>query len=318
MNRPRALLRLIMILSLAALIAPKTNPSAFAATGPTTAFAGTTQSATRIADIRYGDAPGIDNLLDIYQPLGITHRLPAIVWIHGGGWSAGDKYPCPIVRFADQGYVIVSINYRFAPKNRFPAQMYDCKGAIRFLRANAGKYNIDPDHIGVWGASAGGHLVALLGTSADDPTAEGDVGGNEKQSSRVQAVCDWFGPTDMSVFFSESKEAGIKFPQGPTLISGLFGGTVESKPELVQQANPIAYITDKTAKSIPPFLIMHGDRDQLVPVAQSRLLSDALQKAGVKQQFEIVKNAGHGDGFDRPKVVKMVSDFFDKTLRPKS
>jgi acetyl esterase/lipase len=320
MKRIQALLLLIPILGLAieatALIAPKPAPTVFAATGPTT------QAMTRIADIRYGDAPGVANLLDIYQPIGITHPLPTIVWIHGGGWAAGDKSPCRVARFVDQGYVVVSLNYRFAPKNLFPAQLYDCKGAIRFLRANAAKYDIDPDHIGVWGASAGGHLVALLGTSGDDPKPEGDVGGNLTQSSRVQAVCDWFGPTDMSVFVAESKEAGIKLPNGPALITGLFGGAPDTKPELVQQANPIAYITakieGKTAKSIPPFLIMHGDRDPLVPVAQSRLLSEALQKAGVKQHFVIVKNAGHGDGFDRPEVIKIVSEFFDKALRQKS
>jgi acetyl esterase/lipase len=127
-------------------------------------------------DLKYGDAPGKANLLDIYLPENAEGALPLIVWIHGGGWAAGDKAGCPAVGMVGRGYVAASINYRFSQEAIFPAQIEDCKGAIRWLRAHAKEYHIDPDKIGVFGASAGGHLVALLGTSGSAKEIEGTVG----------------------------------------------------------------------------------------------------------------------------------------------
>lgn len=124
-------------------------------------------------------------------------KLPVVIWIHGGGWEGGTKDGCPAVHLVPHGYAAVSISYRFSRVAPYPAQIHDCKAAVRWVRANAKEYNFDPDRIGVWGASAGGHLVSLLGTTAGEKELEGEVGGNLDQSSRVQAVCDWFGPTDM-------------------------------------------------------------------------------------------------------------------------
>ncbi|MGE3107852.1 MAG: alpha/beta hydrolase fold domain-containing protein [Phycisphaerales bacterium] len=123
--------------------------------------------------------------------------LPVIIWIHGGGWESGTKNGCPAAQLVPHGYAAVSISYRFSQVAPYPAQIHDCKAAVRWVRAHAKEYNFDPDHIGVWGASAGGHLVALLGTTARDKQLEGDLGDCDEQSSAVQAVCDWFGPTDL-------------------------------------------------------------------------------------------------------------------------
>jgi acetyl esterase/lipase len=289
-----------------------------ATAGPTSRPAPKLPPHTTLArDIRYGDGPGDSNLLDLFMPDPPPSRaLPLIIWVHGGGWSEGSKEPCRALPFVNKGYVVASINYRLSEQAVYPAQIQDCKGAIRFLRAHAKAYHIDPDKIGVWGESAGGHLVALLGTTAGSKELEGTAGGNANQSSRVQAVCDWFGPTDLSQFADEALAAGIiKSTPGPNLIMHLFGGTLQEKKDLVQAANPIAFISKQDKKQIPPFLIMHGDKDKMVPVAQSHLLDDALANVGVEVDFQIIPGAGHGIGFNTPKITRTVADFFDKTLK---
>ncbi len=267
-------------------------------------------------DLKYGDAPGAANLLDIYLPAEApASPRPLIVWVHGGGWEGGDKTFGVGAEIARRGYVVASLNYRLSSEAIFPAQIQDCKGAIRWLRAHATTYHIDPNRVGAFGASAGGHLVALLGTAADAKDIEGTVGGNLDQSSRVQAVCDWFGPTDMSRFFEQ--DDAEKIPHQPpevTAIARLFGGAPDRRKELVAQANPLTYVS----KHAPPFLIMHGDKDKLVPVGQSRILADALTAAGVECHLEVLEGAGHGDGFSEPRVLKMVSDFFDSHLQPEA
>jgi len=245
--------------------------------------------------------------LDLYLPEqnNSDGPLPLIVWVHGGAWLSGSKENCPSVRFLRQGYAAASINYRLSQHAIFPAQIEDCKAAIRYLRANAEKYNIDPNRIGVWGASAGGHLVALLGTSGD--VKEFDKGPNLHVSSRVQAVCDFFGPTDltkMSVFESSMDHDAPDSPE-----SKLVGGPVQENKEACKRANPITYVS----KDDPPFLICHGDKDMLVPHNQSVLLNDALKSAGVSVKFHTVKGGGHG--FRDPEVDRMVQEFFDKHLK---
>jgi acetyl esterase/lipase len=148
-------------------------------------------------NVEYANVDGQSMLLDLYIPKNAAEPVPVIVWIHGGGWYEGGKDWYAPTRFIDHGYAAVSISYRLTGVAPFPAQIYDCKGAIRWLRANAAKYNIDPDRIGVFGSSAGGHLAALLGTSGGVKELEGDVGGNLEYSSDVQAVCDSFGPINL-------------------------------------------------------------------------------------------------------------------------
>jgi acetyl esterase/lipase len=243
--------------------------------------------------------------LDLYLPEKADRPLPVIVWVHGGAWLAGSKEGGgPSLSFVRRGYAVASINYRLSQHARFPAQIEDCKAAIRWLRANAKTYGLDPDHIGVWGASAGGHLVALLGTSGDVKELEGKDGPAD-QSSRVQAVVDWFGPTDVTKMGGSHDG-----PDSPE--ARLLGGPVQENKEKAERANPIAYVT----KDDPPFLILHGDKDTTVPFSQSELLEEALRKAGLDVTFRPVKGAGHGGReFSSEENRKLVEEFFDKHLK---
>jgi acetyl esterase/lipase len=240
-------------------------------------------------------------MLDLYLPAMGTN-LPLIVWIHGGGWTGGNKEKPPGLRFLRHGFALASINYRLSQDAIFPAQLIDCKAAIRWLRAHAVENGIDPNRIGVWGASAGGHLVALLGTTGD--IKEFDTGENTGVSSRVQAVCDWFGPTD---FTSDPKSDSLD-----ELEARLIGGPISQNLQKAQNANPIHYIT----KDDPPFLIVHGDKDPAVPLQQSQLLADALKRAGVKVTFHVVPGGEHGGPeFRKPEELERLFAFFLKTLK---
>ncbi|MHB9026536.1 MAG: alpha/beta hydrolase fold domain-containing protein [Armatimonadota bacterium] len=258
-------------------------------------------------DLEYANIGDVSLKLDIYLPEQVTGKLPVAVWIHGGGWAAGSKDGAPTMYWALRGYAGVSINYRLSQQAIFPAQIHDCKAAIRWLRANAAQYHLDPDHIGVWGGSAGGHLVALLGTSGGVKELEGDLG-NPQYSSQVQAVCDFFGPTDFLQEVGQPSNIDRAKPNCPE--ARLIGGPLQENPEKVARANPISYASFDD----PPFLILHGDKDMTVPLNQSQLLHDALQKAGVVSTFHIVKGGGHG--FGGAEISKMVQDFFDKHLKP--
>jgi len=246
--------------------------------------------------------------LDLYLPRQDEGDgpLPLIIWVHGGAWRAGSKGNCRSVRFLKQGYAAASVNYRLSQHAIFPAQIEDCKAAIRFIRANAGEYNIDPNRIGLWGSSAGGHLVALLGTTGD--VKQFDKGPNMHVSSRVQAVCDFFGPTDLTKMSDFESSMDHDAPGSPE--SQLIGGPVQENKEACMRANPITYVS----KDDPPFLICHGDKDMLVPHNQSVLLNAALIKAGVNVKFHTVKGGGHG--FRDKEVDRMVPEFFSKQFKP--
>lgn len=267
------------------------------------------EGVTALRDVDYGGEGKKSQTLDLFIPKTEAgdKPLPLIVWIHGGAWLAGSKEGCPALRFLSQGYAVASLNYRLSQEAIFPAQIEDCKGAIRYLRANAAKNHIDPNRIGVWGSSAGGHLVALLGTSGDVKELEGKVGGNLEVSSRVQAVCDWFGPTDFMEIGKFPSNMKHNDPGSPE--SKLIGAAILENKDKCAKVNPITYIK----KDNPPFLIMHGDADMTVPLNQSELLNDALKKAGVEVTFEVIKGAGHG--FRGPEIDKSVTDFFEKHLK---
>ncbi len=247
--------------------------------------------------------------LDLYLPKA-EEKLPLIIRIHGGAWLAGSKEmegPADLVR---NGYAVASINYRLSQHAIFPAQIEDCKAAVRFLRANSQKYNLDPNRFAVWGPSAGGHLAALLGTTSD--VNEFDVGENLTVSSRVQAVADFFGPTDFLQMEAHRLPYGMVHNSPDSPESKLIGGYIHDNPQKAAKANPITYVT----KDAPPFLIIHGDRDPLVPHHQSELLEAALNKAGVPVTFYTVKGGGHG-GFKDPNVPKLTRQFFEKHLKTK-
>lgn len=265
-----------------------------------------------LCDLEYVPGGHERNKLDLYLPKQTDKKdlkidkLPLIIWVHGGAWMAGNKNNCPARRFLRKGYAVASINYRLSQHATFPAQIEDCKAAVRRLRANSEKYNLDSKRFGVWGSSAGGHLVALLGTTGD--VKDFDKGENLDTSSRVQAVCDYFGPTDFIKISNFPSNIRHDAPDSPE--SKLIGGPVQQNKEACQRANPITYVT----KDDPPFLIVHGDKDLTVPHNQSQLLCEALTKAGVQVKFHTVEGGGHG-GFNSPKVDKIVDDFFDKHLK---
>jgi acetyl esterase/lipase len=261
-------------------------------------------------DLEYGPH-GERNKLDLFVPKG-DGPFPLIIWVHGGGWAGGSKNGnAPALRLLERGFAVAAINYRLSSQAIFPAQINDCKAAVRFLRANAKKFNLDPDHFGAWGSSAGGHLVALLGTSGDVKDLEGD-GLNKDVSSRVQAVCDWFGPTD---FTRMNEQATVKGPidhdSANSPESKLIGGAIQDNKDKARKANPLEYI----GKQCPPFLILHGDRDNLVPVKQSEILNDALKKAGVESTLIVVAGGGHGQGIGAPEHFQKIEEFFTKHLK---
>jgi acetyl esterase/lipase len=261
-----------------------------------------------LRDIEYIPEGHERNKLDLYLPENTpcSKPLPLIVWIHGGAWQGGNKNRCPALRFLKKGYAVASINYRLSQHAIFPAQIQDCKAAIRYLRANAKKYNLDSQHIGVWGSSAGGHLVALLGTTGG--VKKFDKGQNLKFSSRVQAVCDFFGPTDFTKIGKFPSTLDHDAPDSPE--AKLIGGPIQDNKKACRNANPITYIT----KDDPPFLIVHGDDDNIVPHNQSQLLYDALRQVPIQVKFHTVKGGKHG--FRKPEVDKMVNQFFKKHLKP--
>ena len=228
----------------------------------------------------------------------------------GGAWRSGDKRNCPALRFLSQDYVVASVNYRLSQVATFPAQIEDCKAAIRWLRANAERFHIDSQRVGVWGSSAGGHLVALLGTSGEVSSLEGELG-HPDQSSRVQAVCDFYGPTDfLQMDAHKLPTSSFLHDNADSPESKLVGGPIQKHPDRVAAANPITYVTPDD----PPFLIVHGDVDPLVPAHQSELLHAALKAKNVKTQLHIIKGAGHG--FKKaPRINKLVDEFFGQYLK---
>jgi acetyl esterase/lipase len=267
------------------------------------------EGARALRDLEYARVGDRALHLDLYLPAKPEEKRPLVVWIHGGAWMAGDKNGTPALPLVGHGYAVASVEYRLSPEAKFPAQIYDCKAAIRWLRAHAKEYGLDAEHVGVWGSSAGGHLVALVGTSGGVKELEGDEG-NQEYSSRVQAVCDWFGPTDflqMDRAGSQIHHDGRDSPE-----ARLIGGPIQENREKAAKANPITYVS----KDDPPFLIMHGDQDPQVPFNQSELLNDALKKAGVPVTFQPIKGAGHGGPlFNTPEVRRQVGEFFDRALK---
>jgi len=247
--------------------------------------------------------------LDLYLPKDGTN-LPLIINIHGGAFRAGSKEQGVPLSYLQQGYAVASINYRLSQHARFPAQIEDCKAAVRWLRAHAREYRLNPNRFAAWGASAGGHLAAMLGTTSD--TREFDMGSDSDQSSRVQAVVDYFGPTDFLQMDAHRLPDGMTHDAPDSPESQLIGGPIQQNKDKTAKANPITHVT----KNAPPFLICHGDQDPLVPHHQSELLEAALRKAGVPVTFYTVKGAGHG-GFTNPKVAEMTREFLAAHLKPR-
>ena len=261
-------------------------------------------------DVVYGKGGARDLKLDIAHPKQRpAEPMPVLVWIHGGGWRAGNKTGGMrrLLPFAQRGYFCASIEYRLTGEAIFPAQIHDCKCAIRYLRAKARQYHLAPDRIGVWGSSAGGHLVALLGTSGGVKELEG-TGGWPDQSSRVQAVCDFCGPSDFAAMVESKRPLSRDPSRAPEML--LFGGPFEKVKDKARQASPVTH----ASADDPPFLIVHGDEDPVVPLDQGFRMYKALLKAGASPDLYIADGVGHGIGMT-PQVTQEVTAFFDKHLR---
>ncbi len=270
-----------------------------------------------IKDIPYSEDGHKMHKLDILR---LKNRpkypMPVIVWIHGGGFRGGSRTSgyARLMRFVQRGYAGVTIDYRWTTEVIFPAQLQDCKCAIRWVRGHAKEYNLDVDHIGVWGGSAGGNLVAMLGVTGGVEEFEGD-GGWQEHSSWVQAVVDYFGMTDFLAIEELVKQgkatARFMLHDGKDSASGLLGGKFWENPDLCRKASPTTY----ASKDDPPFYIFHGDQDPLTPWSQGELLNKVLRKAGVESDFYLVKGAKHG-WLPRADVDDKVDAFFDKHLKP--
>jgi acetyl esterase/lipase len=247
-----------------------------------------------------------------------TKPQPVIVYIFGGAFRMGSKDSgiAALIPFVQRGYVCVSIEYRYSSEALFPAQLEDVKCAIRFLRANAERFGVDPERIGVFGHSSGGYLSTMLGVTGDRPEFEGagGISGSwEGVSSRVQAVCDFFGPTDFLAMNCAGSVQDHDSPDSPE--SELLGGPIQDHPDLAARANPITYITPESVP--PPFLIIHGEADPLVPFNQSELLYAALERVNAPVKFfRRIAQAGHGGpAFETPEILGLMNLFFALHLR---
>ena len=270
-----------------------------------------------IRNISYSNNPlDPEQNLDLYIPRTKSNKmLPVIVWIHGGGWIEGDKLDSPALELAQKGFASCSINYRLAPKNIFPAQLHDCKAAIRWLRAHGQEYGIDDRAIGVWGVSAGGHLALMLATTMGMKDMEGNLGNNQV-SSDIQACCDWCGPADLVNFKDQcSPEAIFSKFSPPDLVDALLGGPVDERKELAIQASPITYVTNAQTKC-PPILIMHADNDPIVPFIQSQDLANLLTSK--KLPVTMIKVNSDKHVFLNADTFKTVTEFFANHLRPRN
>lgn len=253
------------------------------------------------------------DLMDtLFDRTGNQETYPLIIYLQGSGWGWSKQntfaFIPQLVQFAEQGYVVASVQYRGSGEAVFPAQLHDVKTAVRFLKANASRFNIDPGRVGVWGDSSGGHLALLLGLTEGMEEFEG----NEYRhiSSKVHAVADWFGPTDLLSMSQYPSIFDHDSPDSPE--SKLIGGAVQETKEQARKASPIHYVH----RDAPPILIMHGDQDDIVPYEQSVQMFHALKKEGCDAVMYNINGAGHS-GFTQAHTLDVVKSFFRKHLHPR-
>ena len=287
------------------------NASAFRWLGilTMTAFACSAGGADKrtILDLEYAKVDEHRLLLDLYLPA--EDKPPLIVWVHGGAWRSGSKKDVPVAALLDHGFAIASVDYRLSPVAPFPANTHDIKAAIRFLRANAGEYGFDPKRIAIAGASAGGHLAALVGVSNGNKELEGRVGRHLDQTSDVQAIISLYGASNLETILKQSTPHGLSV-RVPAL-QLLLGGQAAEKTELARLASPVRHVDAHD----PPLLLMHGDQDPQMPINQSHELEGVYRAAGLEVHFEAIHGATHGGKeFYTPDRIKQMADFLQKSF----
>lgn len=266
-------------------------------------------------NVEYGAGADQKLTLHLARPKDADGPVPAVVFIHGGGWQAGSKdmFKKAIRDFASEGYVAASVGYRFAPKYKTPAQIEDCKCAVRYLRAHADELGLDPGRIGAIGASAGAHLAMLLGTMDSADGLEGN-GGWQDQSSKVQCVVSYFGPvnlTETEIGDLPSRQM-INEPVVRNILRNFVGGEPEEHKEELRQASPITYVNAGDA----PMLLFQGTKDVLVPYDHAFQMTDALAKNGIAGRAELIMGAGHGwAGKEMTRTQRAALEFFDEHLK---
>jgi acetyl esterase/lipase len=258
-------------------------------------------------NVEYSNPDGQHLQLDLAWPKG-DGPFPAVICIHGGGFRAGTRqgYDGLCIKLAQKGYVAATVTYRLAPKYQFPAAIFDVKAAVRWMRANAAKYHIDPERIGVTGGSAGGHLAQFLGVTGGVQRFEGD-GGNAEQSSRVACVVNYFGPSDFTKSYGKSVDAAQVLPL-------FLGADLEHARRKHIEASPLYWVTPDAA----PTLCIHGTEDKYVAHEQAVWIVDRLKASAVEAELLTLEGAGHGfRGADAEKADKAMFEFFDKHLKNK-
>jgi acetyl esterase/lipase len=303
-------------------VSSSATPAAPAPAGASTASPGpvtTGASAPAYADVPYA-ATSPSQMLDVYLPDDGHGPYPTIVTIHGGAFAMGDKadgQQIPMLAALDRGYAVVPVNYRLSGEARFPAAIQDVKAAVRFLRANAATYGLDPDRIAAWGDSAGGYLAAMVGTTCGVKAFDDPGLGNASESDAVQAVIDWFGPIDfgtMDAQFQQSGSGQANHGEASSPESQFLGVAVAGDPAKVEAADPETYISEDD----PPFLIEHGTADGNVPVEQSEEFAAALTEVlgADKVTIKLLPDAGHMDqAFMTPENIAVCLDWLDAQLR---
>ncbi len=268
------------------------------------------ETGKKIKDIKFTKKNEHDLKLDLYLPEK-TEKSALVVWIHGGGWQKGSKKDCKLNWLTEHGYSVASISYRLSQVAKFPAQLHDCKGAIRWLRANSSKYGFETNDIIVAGSSAGGHLAALVGTTSGNERLEGEVGGNLTQPSSVSAIIDYYGPTD---FILRSKTQPSRANEVGSVVYNLLGGGADKKAELAKLASAAHHVT----KDDPPLLIFHGDKDNTVLIDQSEAIIKAYKSKGLSVRMNVLPGKKHGGAvFYHGENRKRVLEFLEEVLNPK-
>lgn len=268
------------------------------------------------ADVPFTDDSQPPLHLDLFRMrrMQFTAPQPVIIWIHGGGWFTGDKERGVerIFGLVRSGFVGASISYRLSQEALFPAQLHDSKCAVRFLRAHASTHNIDPARIGVWGASAGGHLASLVAVTDREKALEGERGW-ATFPSKVQAACSWFGPSDFNLMdeFPPGVTGAMPGRTAESAQGKLVGGAIAERQDVVAMANPIRHIHSEC----PPVLLMHGAKDDYVPLASSERFHAALVEHGVQALLHVIKDGHHNAYLWGDQHLQLAKEFFEWHLR---